>query len=567
MATLARYLVFGIALVVASCAAPQRPLAEQRPAAEPQRPGVVKRVTIAILGDAPQLYNSIGAASGSDDVAEELVNRGLVEADDTRVFLPVLAEAIPTIENGLWKLFPDGRMETTWRIKPGAEWHDGAPYTADDLVFTLRASMDPELPLVIRPAFASIESVTAPDPRTVTVRWARPFIDADKLFSREMALPLPRHLLERAAAEDKANFANLSYWTEEFVGTGPFKVKETLLGTPALLQANDRYVLGRPKIDEIELRVFADPNTLAASILSDTVDLVLGRGFDFDQAMVVESQWRGGRVETRFSGTMAIYTQLVGRTPPVIGEVQFRRALLHAVDRQQMIDVLMNGRSTIAHSFLGSNEPEYPDAESSLVRYEYDPRRAAQLIEGLGYTRGPDGIYRDAANQRLSVEIRAEQGQTEEKSSLAVADYWQQAGVGVETTVAPRQRARDLEYQYTFPAFNLRGQSSRIAAGLSNYQGSQSPYPENRWVGNNRGRYVNPELDAAIDRYVVTIPIRERVQELQTIVRLITDQLPIMNLFYSVQFTLIANRVENMVPVKGSGTAGKTWNSQLWDVK
>src|SRR5207249_11289788 len=103
------------------------------------------------------------------------------------------------IGNGLWKVFPDGRMETTWRIKPGVEWHDGAPYTAEDLLFTLRASMDRELPLLRRAAYGSIETALAPDPRTVTVRWAKPFIDADTLFSRELALPLPRHLLERAS--------------------------------------------------------------------------------------------------------------------------------------------------------------------------------------------------------------------------------------------------------------------------------------------------------------------------------------------------------------------------------
>src|SRR5438309_1456250 len=89
---------------------------------------------------------------------------------------------------------------------------------------------DPELPFARRAAYTSIESVAAPDARTVMVKWSKPFIDADTLFSRELALALPKHLLEQAARADKANFANLPYWTDEFVGTGPFKVKETSLG-------------------------------------------------------------------------------------------------------------------------------------------------------------------------------------------------------------------------------------------------------------------------------------------------------------------------------------------------
>lgn len=556
-----------LVLAVVGCAAPQRAADRQEPGAAAQQPQAIKRVTIGILGDPPALYNSIGTASGADDVAEELVNRGLTEADDTRTFRPLLAEDIPTIENRLWRVFPDGRMETTWRIKPGVVWHDGAPYTSADLVFTIQAVRDRELPLTRRAAYASIDGADAPDERTITVRWSRPYIDADTLFSRELALPIPKHILERAATEDKANFEHHPYWTEAFVGAGPFRLQETALGVPVLLRANDRYVLGRPKVDEIEFKVFPDVNSLTASILAGAVDMSLGRGFDFDQAVVVERQWREGRVASRFSGSQVIYTQFLGTNPPIVAEVQFRRALLQAIDRQQMVDQLLEGRGVLAHVFLGPQEPEFPLIEQSLVRYEYDPRRAQEAIEALGYTRGADGVFRDAANQRLSVELRGDPGEEAQRPMFAVTDFWQRIGIGVESVVIPRQRARELEYLYTFPAFHLRGHSGRISQGLPNYQSSSQPLPENRWIGNNRGRYRNPELDAATDRYLVTIPIQERARELQTVMRIITDQLPVLNLYYDPSFTLIASRVENMVPSKASGAAAKTWNSHLWDAK
>jgi len=553
-------------LATVGCAALQQP-SDLRARDAGQQPSVSKRVVLGILGDPPALYNSIGTASGADDTTEELVSRGLSEADDTRIFRPLLAEDIPTIENRLWQVFPDGRMETTWRIKPGVVWHDGAPYTSADLLFTIQAVLDRELPLTRRPAYASIEGAHAPDERTITVRWSRPYIDADTLFSREVALPIPKHILEQAATEDKANFEHHPYWTEAFVGTGPFRLQESAFGVPVLLRANDRYVLGRPKVDEIELKLFPDVVALTTSIMAAAVDLSLGRGFDYDQAVVVEQQWRDGRVVSRFSGSQVVFVQFLGTNPPIVGDVQFRRALLQAIDRQQMVDQFLGGRGLVSHTFLGPQEPEYPWIEQSVIRYDYDPRRAQAAIESLGYTRGPDGVFRDAADQRLVVELRSDPGDEAQRPMFAVNDAWQRLGIGVEPVVIPRQRVRELEYQYTFPAFHLRSHSGRMSSGLPNYQGSQHPLPENRWIGNNRGRYRNGELDAAADHYLVTIPIQERAQELQTVFRIMSDQLPVLNLFHDPSFAVIANRVENLVPSKASGAAAKTWNSQLWDVK
>lgn len=556
-----------LGLLVLGCSAPAGPGAGVGPAREGEKPGPPKRLTIAVLGDAQLLYLDLGVSVPGDDAVQELFNTGLAEADPTGVFRAQLAEAVPSLENGLWKTFPDGQMETTWRIIPGVYWHDGTPYTSEDLVFTLAVSMDRELPLRQRPAYASIESAQAPDPRTITVKWKRSFIEADTLFSRELALPLPKHLLQRAAVEDRAGFGQLPYWTEEFVGTGPFKLREMVRGSHLLLDANHQYALGRPKIDEVEVKVLSDPNVLMANIFAGTVDAMPGRGLNYDRAAVLEQQWKEGRVETRFSGSIAMHAQFIQYTPAVVAELPFRRALLHAVDRQQLVDDLFAGRGSIAHVFLGPTEPEYRGIETSLVRYEYDTRRAAQLIEGLGYTRGADGFFRDRSNQRLALEVRVDPGETEQKTAFAAADAWQQLGVAVEPTVTPAQRARDLEYRYTFPAFYLRGHSSRIRA-LLNYHSSQIPLPENRFAaGDNRGRYASPDLDASIDRYFVTIPLPERAQVLQVAMRHLTEQLPALYLFHTASFTVVSNRVENFTTSKAGGAAAKTWDSYLWDVR
>jgi peptide/nickel transport system substrate-binding protein len=557
-----------VCLVSLACnPAPAPGSAPNLPATVPAAP---KRLAIAIVGEATTLYLDVtvpGGGAPGDNAIQELINTGLTEMDNVGVSRPQLAEAVPSLDNGLWRLFDDGTMETTWRIKPAARWHDGTPYTASDLIFTVEALQDRELPLRRPGNLGLIQTIEAPDPHTVVVRWSKPFIEADTLFSRELALPLPRHLLERAATTDKANFNALPYWSDEFVGVGPFRLRTLARGSHMLLAANESYVLGRPKIDEIEVKFLPDPNALIANVLAGEVDVFLGRGLNFERAMVVRDQWRDGTLEVRLSGLIVIYAQFLQANPAVVTDVQFRRALLHAIDRQQLVDALLPGQGSVSHVFLGPFEPAFKDVESALVRYDYDPRRAGQLIEGLGYTRGADGSLRDTAGQRLSVELRSEPLETEQKSLFAVNDFWQKLGLGVEPLVIPQQRTNDLEYRYTFPALYLRGHASSVRTLATNYHGSQAPLPTNRWSGSNRGRYVNPELDGLLDQYLTTIPLVERTGVLRQALHHLTDQLPVLPLFYNTEFTLIGNRSRNVVATKVSSGAAKTWNSHEWDVQ
>src|SRR5207245_9510569 len=181
---------------------------------------------------------------------ERMVHSGLSIEDDQVEQRALLAEAVPSVENGLWRVMADGRMETIWKILPNAAWHDGVPLTADDFVFTSQVIQDKELPEFADIAYESLESVEAPDPRTVVARWKKPFIAAHTLFSGVRGLPQPRHLLEKAYVENKGAYKDLPYWMEEFVGTGPYKLRELVRGSHLILEANDQFALGRPRVDE-----------------------------------------------------------------------------------------------------------------------------------------------------------------------------------------------------------------------------------------------------------------------------------------------------------------------------
>jgi len=153
-----------LVLLVAGCAPRPSPTAEG--AAPP--PPAPKRITVGVQSEfnavATRVVRSGAASRPGVTEIEALVHAGLTQTDHAGMLQGELAEAVPSTANGLWKVFADGRMETTWRIRDGAVWQDGAPFTAEDLVFTAAVSRDPELPLMRNSSLALVEGCRRPIP-------------------------------------------------------------------------------------------------------------------------------------------------------------------------------------------------------------------------------------------------------------------------------------------------------------------------------------------------------------------------------------------------------------------
>jgi peptide/nickel transport system substrate-binding protein len=555
-----------VATVMACTAPAPRPRETGQPAAVQSSRGFTRAVATTLSELRVMILQENFAVAGKPEV-ETLVHQGLVSRDQNLVVAPRLAEAVPSVENGLWKVLPAGRMETTWRIKDGARWHDGTPFTADDLVFTARVIRDPAMADLSSSDFDLIEGVEAVDARTVRVTWKRPFIDADQLFgvmgypAVNVGAPLPKHLLEQAYLEDKAGFSALPYWSSGFVGMGPYKIKDWVLGSGRMvLSASDTYILGRPRIDEIEIRMITDNNTMLANILSNEIDFSVGRNLSFEQSQTVREQWRGGTVRLgSASNPMIIYPGFLYADPVIVRDVRFRRAFLQAINRQELAEALLPGFSSVAHSFLLPSDPDLPALEGSIVKYAYDPQSTVRTLTGLGYTRGADGMFRDAAGQALTIEMRTtSDNEIHLKALYPTVDYLKAVGIQVTPEVIPPARQRDVEYRAKITGFQ-QTQGSGSLTSLSNFQSSQQKTAENGWRGQHTG-YANSEFDALVDRYFTTIPKTERMRVAGQAINHLTDQLVIMTSFYVSATYIVANRLKN-VPTNGSVANIEEWES------
>jgi ABC-type transport system substrate-binding protein len=202
-----------------------------------------------------------------------LFNAALSMIDDKGAPIPYLAESLPQLNTDAWRVFPDGRMETTYRLRANLTWQDGAPLTADDFVFAYRVYKESGVPAFSANPQDAMDWIAAPDPRTIVIGW-KSLSSVGGSLGFEDFDPLPKHLLETlvaGVAEGRVTpegFLASPLWSSEYVGAGPFRLDRWEPGVALNGSAFDGHSLGRPKIDRIIVRIFVDENMTLTSIMA-----------------------------------------------------------------------------------------------------------------------------------------------------------------------------------------------------------------------------------------------------------------------------------------------------------
>jgi ABC-type transport system substrate-binding protein len=330
-----------------------------------------------------------------------------------------------------------------------------------------------------------------------------------------------------------------------------------------LLRANERYVFGRPKLDEIEVKFIPDYSIMTANLLAGTVEKLMGVSLPVAQGVELQSGAPQLNVvlADRLGGLLPMWPQFLNPDPPLVGNLEFRRALFQGIDRQEMNDTINYGVGPLPDTWLQPDRVEYPAVERQLVRYGYEPRRTTQVLEGLGYSRGGDGRLRDSAGQPLHLDVRTNDREPiHMPAGLAVTDYWKRLGFDAEITNIPLQRVNDSEYRSTYSAFEIAFSSPNLSSAyMRRWLSTATPLPENQYRGLNRTRYQNAESDDLVNRYVSTIPKAERLDYLGKFLHLQTDRLVIMPLLFNATASVLRSKGLRNV------TSSSNWNAHLWE--
>jgi peptide/nickel transport system substrate-binding protein len=412
------------------------------------------------------LYDSFNEV---DSDLAALVFSGLTRLGSDGTVQPDLAES--------WDVSDDG-LTYTLHLRPRVTWHDGEPFTADDVLFTYNAIQDPNFrgEPDLAELFRSL-AVAKIDDSTVAIRLTQPF--APVLAHLTVGI-LPAHILKALDAEALYS----GPFNQRPIGTGPFRLTD-LSSEHAVLDANPSYYFGEPNIGRFELRFYPDEPSLLKALEDGEIKGAFFRSsLNSSDRQYLESNtdWQVLHLPSTTS-TVLFFNDAA----QPLQDKKVRQALAYATDRSRFITTILEGQAVLADSPIPPGTWAY---SAVLDRYTFDPAQAVRLLDEEGWTLQPNGVRaRDGQELRLSIVTN------EDSQRLAIAQEIGQAwtAMGIPTEVSA-QGPTTLLRDFLTPRLFL--------VALYGFDGGPDPDPypayhtsQARPGGNNLSGFSNPDAD------------------------------------------------------------------------
>jgi peptide/nickel transport system substrate-binding protein len=507
-------------------------------------PGTLR---VALPGNANTL-NPLLSTQQVETVVQTFVFDPLIATDPDGNDVPMLANVVPTLENG--GISADGKT-ITYHLRRGVVWQDGAPFTSRDVQFTFAAIMNPNTAVATRHGYDLVDRVETPDAYTVVVRLKRPFAPAVHTFFAHSDAPymiLPAHLLARYPDLNRVPFNAAP------VGTGPFKVVRWLRGDRIEYVANDRYFLGRPKLRKVVVHFIADENTIVNQMRAHEID------WFFQATPRSYAQLRSvPHVVAHlvpFNGQDSIMLN-VTRAP--VDDVRVRSAVGLALDKRRIVDDVTFGTAVPATedipSFMWAFDPTAGTNQRDLPR-------AKALLDAAGWRVGPDGIRTKGGNRlTLQLAYRTE-SVTDRGRGVLIAAMLRDAGFDVQL----KGYTTALLYG---PAGTGILSSGRYQAGLQTWYAGVDPDDSTQLLceyraprGYNWSGYCNPAMDAAQNDALTHYDRPTRKRAYSEIQHLLAHDAPLVYLWWPRQIEAVSDDLQGFRP---NGIV-ENWNAWQWSI-
>jgi peptide/nickel transport system substrate-binding protein len=374
-----------------------------------ERPDVGGTYIEGMIGR-PNTVNPVMLYNDVDRDLAALVFNGLTRASENGNLQPDLASR--------WTIAPDG-LVYTFTLRSNIQWHDGAPFRAEDVLFTIHSIQDPAFkgPADLATFWRTV-AVTSPDALTVRFQLTQayaPFLDYTTIGI------LPAHLLSEVSPAELAQ----NPFNRRPIGTGPFTVSE-LTSNHATLEANRNFYGAKPFLTRILFRFYPDyDSVLAAYTRAEVEGIARILPANLSKARALDNL---KLYNARIAGYSLIYLNL---SKPAFQDKAVRQALLYAIDRQRLITEQLQGQGLPAASPI---EPGTWAFDSTIPLYPFDPEKAKAMLDAAGWKDPGNGI-RQKSNDVLAFTLTTNDDPTRVALANEIIKGWQT--IGVKATVQP----------------------------------------------------------------------------------------------------------------------------------
>jgi peptide/nickel transport system substrate-binding protein len=314
-------------------------------------------------------------------------------------------------------------------------------------------------------------------------------------------------------------------------------VTSHVLGNQVDGEAFSGYVIGRPLIERISVRIISDVNTIMANLLAGELDGVPTGPLEAGHGADLRRQWEpAGRGTVGVVQNRLRQMQLQFRDPtlPWAGDVRVRQAALHLIDRQAIVDGIIHGQTTVGDVAVLPTSPVYPLVERrGIPRYGYDRAQAERLLDSAGWPRGADGIRRNASGAVFAWNP-AVSGEPDLPEVLVIVDGLKGGGILSEPDLIPDSLPSNDKNERRGRAHSITRSAALEYSYWERFSRSEISSAQNRWRGSNTGGYSSPAFEALFEQWRVAIDPSARDEAEADLHKLLVDELAYLPLFYNV---------------------------------
>ena len=454
------------------------------------------------------LLNPHFAVGTKDQEGSRIFYEPLAGYDNDGNFVPILAAEIPSVQNG--GLAADGRS-VVWKLKQGVQWHDGKPFTADDLVFNWEYAPNPATAATTVATYRDIK-VEKLDSHSVRVVFQKPTPFWAEAFCGTRGMIIPRHLFEPYKGDKSREAPN----NLKPVGTGPYRFVDFKPGDMVRGQINANYhEPNRPHFDAIEMKGGGDAVSAARAVIQTGE-------FDYAWNMQVEDEIllrlekggkgraeivSGGNIEHILVNSTDPSTEVDGERSslktrhPLFSDPAVREALNLLVDRQSVQDHIYGRTGVATANFL--NNPER--FRSRSTKFEFNVDKANQLLESAGWKRGADGV-RAKDGRKLKIVFQTSINAPRQKTQAIIKQACQKAGIELElkAVTASVYFSSDVANPDTYTKFycDMQMYTQTMTQPdpqvfMEQFTSAEVSTKANKWQGRNISRWRSDEYDKA----------------------------------------------------------------------
>jgi len=531
--------------------------------------GIVK----TLWWQAPTLLNPHFANGTKDQDASRIFYEPLGAYDPDGNIVPVLAAEVPSLQNG--QVAKDG-LSVTWRLKKNVVWHDGKPFTADDVVFNWEYVLDPATSAVTVGQYRDISRIDKLDNHTVKLVFKSPTPFWSAAFCGPTGMIIPKHLFQ-AYKGDKSREAPTNL---KPVGTGPYRFVDFKPGDIVRGDLNSSYhVANRPFFDQIEMKGGGDAPSAARAVLQTGE-------FDYAWNMQVEDEilrrWEqggkgradivsGGNIEHIQLNTTDPWTEVDGERSstktrhPVLSDPAVRQALNVLVDRGSVQEEIYGRTGVATANFI--NAPSR--FVSKNTKWEFNVDKANQILDAAGWKRGADGV-RAKDGKKLKFVYQTSINAPRQKTQQIVKQACAKAGIDLElkSITANVFFSSDPANPDTFPHFSTDLQMFTTTMTQPDPQRFMDQFvswevasKDNKWAGRNPTRWRNEEYDRAWKAAETEMDLVKRAALFVKMNDLVIQNVVVIPVVFRPRVAAISNRMRDVVQ---SGWDGDFWALAYW---